>query len=228
MCTDITWRYFSSTPPSSDSDTDNNRNSTSPNVIFYKAPMADLISRLKIISITTCVISVGVLPAVVALKNGALPTLQQTTMGGVALLGATGSTLALDFVFGPYVLDMKWIQQDISSEADDEAKTENNDITTSDIAPSDKAIQATTRSVFGWKNTYIIRPMVDTIEPYNGARPFANFVVHGVPLYVHAHLLDETLLKTLLPHSQKIEEAASESTDREGLPKKNDKDDDFW
>lgn len=221
--------------------------------------MADLVSRLKIISITTCVISVGILPAVVALKNGGalLLTAQQLSMGGVALFGATSSTLALDFVFGPYVLELtRWeetneVQPHATRESIEKVTADTNSTTTpssssTSLSTSETTtiLQATTRSVFGWKNTYRIDPAVDTMEPYSGGiRPFANVLVNGtLPLYVHAERLDDTTRQLLLlsQTSQEDKEALDperkeqqhQHVDLEGLPsnkkKKDDKDDDFW
>jgi len=77
--------------------------------IIYQSRIGDLITRLKIVSITSCVVSIVGLPIAMALKNGDLPSAKQVGMGSVAFVGATGSTCALHFVFGPYILNMEEI-----------------------------------------------------------------------------------------------------------------------
>lgn len=193
--------------------TNNNSNETKPVFdidVDYSSPLGELISRLKKVSITGAFLSVCVMPALVFLKNGDLPNAQQATMGGIATLGATGSTAALHFVFGAYVLEMKTIDQE-----------------------GKKLLHATTRSVLGFKvDEHVFDPTQD-VEPYEGNRPFANFSVHGQPLYVHPEKIDPALHRLLLgkPPQTETNEAAQEK-DSEGLPnkkkKKDDNDDEFF
>lgn len=206
---------------------------------FYIAPMGDLISRLKIVSITSCALSVGVLPALVALKHGALPTTQQMSLGGLALLGAVGSTVALQFVFGPYVLHMERMEKEDEKSTDEgngKCVEDNQDVQTQ--ISSQYLLKATTRSVFGWKTSYTFDPSKDIIEPYHGVRPFANFSVNKVPLYVHPELVDSITRQLLLLRSindECISNSTQESQQQqreEGIPKTNKKsnsnDDDFF
>ena len=182
--------------------------------------MGDLISRLKLVSITSCVLSIGVLPALVFLKNGEFPTVQQTSRGGIAFLGATGSTCALEFVFGPYILTMKQLPRKNSQDEDASGHSE-----------YPYLLEAKTRSVFGWKNTYTFDPLAD-ITPYEGARPFANFCAKGVPLYAHPELLDSVTRSFLLlkQPSEENSQQQQHPRDQEGLKQthNNPKDDDFF
>ena len=186
----------------------------------YSAPLADLISRLKMVSITGCFLSVIVMPALVFLKNGDLPNAQQASMGGVATFGAVTSTAALHFVFGAYVLDMQ-----VVADSDDE-----------DGQQQWVLLEATTRSILGFtKVTHLFNPYTD-VGIYKGNRPFANFTARGVPLYVHPERLDEATRKLLLQGGGGgILSKQNEQHDSEGLSKPNSKtkkddDDDelFW
>ena len=184
--------------------------------------MGDLITRLKIVSITSCVMSVVGLPLFVALKNGSLPTPQQLGLGGVAFLGATGSTVALHFVFGPYILTMEKIPVRLchfvksDAEGDDENDRDGGSNSCKDSKVSeDKAVmlKATTRSVFGWRNELVFDPLTD-VSFYTGSRPFANFVAKGVTLYAHPEMLNEDLrLLLLAPRVQPKEEASKVKDD---------------
>eukprot|EP00529_Nitzschia_sp_RCC80_P020209 CAMPEP_0113471262 /NCGR_PEP_ID=MMETSP0014_2-20120614/16886_1 /TAXON_ID=2857 /ORGANISM="Nitzschia sp." /LENGTH=422 /DNA_ID=CAMNT_0000363889 /DNA_START=615 /DNA_END=1883 /DNA_ORIENTATION=+ /assembly_acc=CAM_ASM_000159 len=173
-----------------------------PTGLFYIAPMADLVTRLKVISITSCFLSVVVMPSLICLKNGDLPSAKQTTVGGVALFGAVGSTAALHFVFGPYVTQLSSYtvsqqqQQQQLDDADDyggdsssdpvESSSSHNhdgDMDDGEESPENTGttstttmIEATTRSVFGWSNKYTFDPLTDVTE-YKGAKPFANLAI---------------------------------------------------
>lgn len=185
--------------------------------IFYEAPTAGLISRLKMVSITSCVLSIVGLPLLIYIKNGDFPNTRQLGMGGIAFFGASGSTLALHFVFGPYALTMEEVPKTKDeSSADDELEG--------------TLIKAKTRSVFGWKNETIFDPLTD-IQPYSGIRPFANFIANDVILYAHPELLDENMRQRLLfPGGSPESEKAENVEKNEGLPgkKKFDDDDDLF
>ena len=90
-------RWMTTNASTDDDDADAIQSSSSR--LLYTSSMGNLISRLKIVSISSCFMSIVGLPALIFLKNGALPTAQQMGLGGVAFLGATGSTIALHFVF---------------------------------------------------------------------------------------------------------------------------------
>lgn len=190
--------------------------------------MGGLISRLKIVSITSCGLSLVGLPLFVFLKNGDLPNASQVGMGGIALFAATGSTLALHFVFGPYALTIEEIVKSDTTNKDD-----------MDDDDKETLLKATTRSVFGWKNEIVFDPSTD-VMPYTGSRPFANFLAKDTALYAHPELLDEAMRQTLLfpptttstTTSMEEEPSQASSTKNEGLPPSSSKkikdDDDFF
>ncbi|VEU39230.1 unnamed protein product [Pseudo-nitzschia multistriata] len=166
--------------------------------VDYTSPLGELISRLKMVSITGCFLSVCVLPALVFLKNGDLPSARQVTLGTFATIGATGSTVALHFVFGAYVLEMKPV-------------TNSNDDTNGDDQQNPLLLEATTRSIFGfWNDIHVFDPKND-VTPYVGMRPFANFCANEIPLYVHPERLDSTTRQLLLHNA--VGSSSSEKCD---------------
>jgi hypothetical protein len=128
------------------------------------------------------------------LKNGGWPNAKQIGMGGFAFLSATGSTLALHFVFGPYVLDLYEIPVR-KCQASNESSPG-----TFEQPGQEFLFKATTRSILGLTKEVVFNPLTD-ITRYQGARPFANFVVKNeFVLYCHPELLDDqTRLKLLNP-----------------------------
>jgi hypothetical protein len=191
---------------------DSNDDGDSNSNLLYTSSMGGLISRLKIVSITSCFISVVGLPLFIFIKNGDFPTMQQVGLGSVAFMGATGSTLALHFVFGPYILELNRIPIPIQSTVaaaaagggdaaggdNDEEDSSSSTSSPTPTPPEDVLLyQATTRSVFGWKKHHVFDPLTD-VTKYAGMRPFANFVAKGVTLYAHPHLLPEDVRVQLL------------------------------
>ena len=217
--------YYSTSNTTTNDESDNNKNNKNNKLFYYEAPMGGLISRLKIVSITSCGLSLVGLPLFVFLKNGDLPNASQVGMGGIALFAATGSTLALHFVFGPYALTIEEIVMSDTTNKDD-----------MDDHDKETLLKATTRSVFGWKNEIVFDPSTD-VMPYTGSRPFANFLAKDTALYAHPELLDETMKQKLLfPPTTKSttmeEEPSQASSKNEGLPPSSSKkikdDDDFF
>lgn len=157
--------------------------------------MGDLITRLKRVSITSCLLSVVGLPMLIYLKNGTWPDVKQLGLGGFAFVSATGSTLALHFVFGPYIVELYQVPRDVPLS---DSTTTTAVTTTANHDTSDCLYRATTRSILGLKSEILFDPMVD-VTRYQGARPFANFVVkENRVLYCHPELLDDVTRRRLL------------------------------
>jgi hypothetical protein len=166
--------------------------------------MGGMITRLKMVSITSCVISLVGLPMFIAIKNGDFPTAKQAALGGVAFMGAGGSTLALHFVFGPYITHIEKVPVRVchyNKNKDKEDEThDDSDVTIErddTPKPKDFMLKATTRSVFGWRSELVFDPAID-VTPYEGIRPFANFAAKNVTLYAHPELLDDETRQQLL------------------------------
>lgn len=181
-------------------------------VLLYKAPMGDLVTRLKRISITSCLVSIIGLPALIYLKNGTWPDMKQIGMGGFAFVSATGSTLALHFVFGPYVLELCEIPirkchtaKDGGGGGGGDEEEEQTTKKEQERAAQEYLYQATTRSILGWKREIVFDPLTD-VTKYAGARPFANFIAKKeFVLYCHPELLDADTRQKLLNPKQEDE-----------------------
>jgi len=197
--------------------------------LLYRAPMGGLVSRLKRISITSCLISIIGLPMLIYLKNGTWPDAKQIGMGGFAFVSATGSTMALHFVFGPYVLDLCEIPVRKCHSPppplpvdDDDVNSNMEESPTSAVSPNNNMCgqeflyKATTRSILGMTNEVVFNPLTD-ITRYQGARPFANFVVKNeFVLYCHPELLDdETRRKLLHPHDPNASDTDKDNTTKD-------------
>jgi hypothetical protein len=174
--------------------------------------------------------SVVGLPLLIFLKNGDFPTLRQFALGGVAFMGATGSTLALHFVFGPYIhylyeIPVRQCNAAADASADGEEGEEKKE-----KAGQEFLLQATTRSIFGWKKEHVFHPLTD-VTHYAGMRPFANFVIKGdTTLYAHPYLLDDdTRVKLLHPTAEEEEDETTTKPKEQNegkLSKKKKQDDD--
>lgn len=189
--------------------------------LLYKAPMGDLVTRLKRISITSCLISIVGLPLLIYLKNGTWPDAKQLGMGGFAFMSATGSTLALHFVFGPYVLELYEIPVR-------QCHTPNASSPEQQRAAQEFLYKATTRSIFGFTKEIVFDPLTD-VTRYAGARPFANFVVKtDFVLYCHPELLEESArLKLLNPKVNSQQEAKDDNDEKSKIRRPVDEQDGF-
>ena len=141
--------------------------------VIYEGSFASLTLRLKRVSLTTAFMGLFGVPLIAFLKNGGdVPAVGKAAVGGVAVIAATGSTLALSFCFSPYVHTLE-------------------------IIPSSKKgdglLKATNRNILGLTVETIFNPEID-VQPYKGNRPFCNFLVKGKPLFVHPELIHDQKL----------------------------------
>jgi hypothetical protein len=149
-------------------------------IVLYEGPLAAPLLRLKLVSITTCALGLIGLPLTAVLYGASIPAVGQLAVGGTAILATTGSTVALSYCLSPYV---HTLEQQIQHDRN----------TTS----TDLMITATTRNIFARKVETTFHPQKDVV-PYNGWRPFCNFIAKGVPMYIHPELLSDKRLCSLL------------------------------
>jgi len=172
--------------------------------IFYEGPFAGISTRLKAVSITSAVVGALGVPTLVYMYSGDISHLGQFAVGGTATMAACGSTVLVHFFFTPYVHTLERVNmQETGNESDAEPDKK-------------ELIKATWRNLFVVKQETVFDPLIDT-SPYNGNRPFCNFFVKGIPLYVHPELImDDTLRKNLL----------GETAARFNMPNKQNRNDD--
>lgn len=141
--------------------------------VIYEGSFASLTLKLKRVSLTTAFMGLFGVPLIALLKNGGdVPAVGKAAVGGVAVIAATGSTLALSFCFSPYVHTLEVIPS--SGKGDD-------------------LLKATNRNILGLTVETIFDPKID-VQPYEGNRPFCNFLVQGKPLFVHPELIHDQKL----------------------------------
>lgn len=106
-----------------------------------------------------------------------MPPIGQLAVGGSAMLGAVGSTVAMSFVFSPYIttLERVPIRQCHSNNDDDNDAVEPQE----ERAAQEWLLKATTRNIAAMKVETVFDPKTD-VEQYHGIRPFCNFVAKGV------------------------------------------------
>ena len=94
--------HFSNSPFSirHKSDLDSTKQSSQ---ILYEGPFADLALKLKVVSVTSAALGIVGIPILMSLHTGEVPPIGQIAVGGSAMLGAVGSTVAMSFVFSPYI-----------------------------------------------------------------------------------------------------------------------------
>lgn len=180
---------------------------TSQSQIIYEGPFAKLALKLKIISVSTAALSLVGIPLAIAFTAKDVSTAGQAFVGGTAVLGATGSTIALNFCFSPYIHTLERIPVR-KCHAKEETAEE-----CSSRAAQQHFLKATTRNLLAMPVQTVFDPAQEA-EPYTGVRPFCNFLVKGsLPLFVHPELIHDAQLRkqllgeepcTLTPEQQKM------------------------
>ena len=219
-------------------------------LIVYEGPFASLALRLKLVSVTSTALALVGIPFLIAVQSlssgdynvaaaaadvvvgannndfttNSIPLAGQLAVGGSAIIGAVGSTVAMSFVFSPYVhtLEKVPIRQCHSSSNNNNNNKEDKDTTTTNTTTSVRTdqhnttttttttaassqtttttflLKATTRNILAIKVETVFDPQTD-IQMYSGIRPFCNFIAKNVPMYVHPDLiLDDTLRMQLV------------------------------
>jgi len=70
--------------------------------LIYEGALGGLTTKLKRISVTSCILGIVGLPTASILYGIEAPAAAQAAVGGTALIAAVGSTVALHFCFSPY------------------------------------------------------------------------------------------------------------------------------
>lgn len=183
--------------------------------LIYEGPFASLALRLKRISITSAAASIIGVPILLTYGSN-IPASGQLAVGGTAILAATGSTAALSFCFSPYLHKLEWIPVRQCKTA--EGKKEKS------VTSQTQLMKATTRNFFAMQVETVFDPDVDVTHDPKTYRPFCNFMVKGLPLFIHPELLNDTDLRIKLLGKEKgtlVEDEAKEDG------KKKDPDDEF-
>lgn len=131
------------------------------------------------------------------------------------MVGAVGSTVAMSFVFSPYVTTLERVPVRLChmKHYDDSDSKQN----VTQQAAQEWLLKATTRNMLAMKVETVFDPRTD-IASYSGIRPFANFIAKGVPLYVHPDLiLDDELRTQLLGEQGKAEHKKPVQDDDDGF-----------
>ncbi|KAL7476623.1 hypothetical protein ACHAW6_002472 [Cyclotella cf. meneghiniana] len=157
--------------------------STSPTqqpILIYESPFASLTLKLKRISLTSAVIGLVGLPALSFFYGsaGGVPPTGQLAVIATAGITAVGSTALLGYCFSPYVHTMEILS---NGETEEEGA---------------QRVRIVTRDIFARKVITVFDPSTDVSRPgSDNSRPFCNFVVNGMPFYIHPDLLNDDKLR---------------------------------
>eukprot|EP00581_Thalassiosira_minuscula_P014645 CAMPEP_0183717694 /NCGR_PEP_ID=MMETSP0737-20130205/11231_1 /TAXON_ID=385413 /ORGANISM="Thalassiosira miniscula, Strain CCMP1093" /LENGTH=289 /DNA_ID=CAMNT_0025947171 /DNA_START=152 /DNA_END=1021 /DNA_ORIENTATION=- len=162
-------------------------------LLVYEGPFASLTLKLKRVSLTSAVIGIVGLPALSLFYGaGSVPATGQLAVIATAGVTAVGSTALLGYCFSPYVhtleqLSGNFSESDGGNDADDAANLNQN------------LVRIVTRDILARRVETIFDPTTDvTPPPNNNSRPFCNFMVKGLPMYVHPELVHDHKLRVQL------------------------------
>lgn len=172
-------------------------------ILVYEGPFASLSLRLKRISLTSAVIGIVGLPLLTIFQGGdGVPAVGQFAVLGTAGVVAVGSTALLGYCFSPYVHYLERLPK----------------------KDGIRLVRAITRDLYAREVETIFDPATDVDPPpEKTSRPFCNFVVKGLPMYVHPNMVDD--LELAIQLVGKEEEPKEEDAEAKKMRKKMEEDD---
>ncbi len=157
-------------------------------VVLYEGPFAALTLRLKRVSLTSAVIGIVGLPALSFFYGAAdsVPATGQVAVIATAGLTAVGSTVLLGYCFSPYVHTLERLAPPNSQDGND-------------VDNNQPLIRMVTRDILARKVETIFDPTKDVAAPSSSnSRPFCNFMVNGLPFFIHPQLITDNELRVQL------------------------------
>lgn len=158
--------------------------STLESAIVYESPLANVVGKLRTVSLMTALVGALGVPAMVAIK-GTIPDAGMLAVASTFVTGSVGSTAAIHYIFGPYVYSIERIPVRVCSSknaVEDQLPTDEAAKTVDCTKPT--LLKATTKSVFLQHREIVFDPEVD-VQKYKGLRPMCNLIAKETPLYVH-------------------------------------------
>ena len=150
-------------------------------VVLYEGPFAALTLRLKRVSLTSAVIGIVGLPALSFFYGAAdsVPATGQVAVLATAGVTAVGSTVLLGYCFSPYVHTLERVSPDEGTD--------------------NYLLRMVTRDILARRIETIFDPTTDVTAPSSSnSRPFCNFMVKGLPFYIHPELINNHELRAQL------------------------------
>lgn len=118
--------------------------------VIYRGPMSETLRKVKVLSLTSCCLSVITGPAITFLTSPHLSVILKGGIAATVIVLSASTTAALQWFVGPYVHKMTWI-------------------------PGAKEIEV---EMITWMATYQCRTFqIEDIRPAKTNRPFVSFAV---------------------------------------------------
>lgn len=159
----------------------------------------NMITTLKIFSLSSAVLSSFGLPALLMFRGLDLFTGVHMMMIGTTIFGSVGSTVGLNYIFSPYVYTLERIsvrQCHYKKESENSDGRETTQEATTSIREPDFLLKATTRNILAMTVEHVFDPETDVKAPPRGTiRPFCSFIVkEKSPLYIHEQMIQNPRL----------------------------------
>ena len=209
------------TNKSSKKESDNSQGHGEQPVLLYEGPFAQLTLRLKRISLMSAVIGIVGLPALsMFYGGGSIPVSGQLAIIGTAGVAAVGSTALLGYCFSPYVHTLERLSPSATSNKNEEDGVDATTTTNNEsMNANENLLRIVTRDILARRVETIFDPTTDVFPPpTNNSRPFCNFMVRGLPMYVHKEMIHDLKLRLQL---------LGEEPPQDLEPKKKSDDDEF-
>lgn len=144
--------------------------------VVYRGPLSDTLKKVKMLSFTTCVLSVLTGPVITFYTSPQLSVILKGAVGATVMLLSASTTAALHWFAGPYVHSVTW-------------------------KPGDPEIKV---EIITWMATRATRTIqISDIRPAKTNRPFVSFAVKDKFYYVDTDLISNKDLLRMLTFYQK-------------------------
>lgn len=185
-------------------------------LLLYEGPFASLTLTLKRVSLTSAVIAIVGLPALSFFSGSGVPATGQLAVIATAGVTAVGSTALMGYCFSSYVHTLERLPISFGSENND------GDHATRALSGDQNLVRIITRDILARRVETIFDPTSDVgPPPNNNSRPFCNFMVRGLPMYVHPEMIHDYKLRVQLVGDE------PQQDDSDARNKKRNDDDEF-
>lgn len=168
-------------------------------IVLYESPLARIVTRLRAVSLLSALTGSVGLPLFCAVRGiEHLPSKGILAFGMTFAAGSVASTVAIHYVFSPYIYQIYKIPiRKCQGEPKENWAAETTTDANHQQHQQNCLLQAVSRSLILTKVETVFDPETDVV-PYKGWRPLCNLLIKGKPLYVHPEFVQSTTLRKQL------------------------------
>lgn len=153
--------------------------------LLYEGPLSRPVRVMKVVSITTSILTLTGMPALLLLKSGgAFPPVGQLALCGTVMIFSLGTTSLFYYLFRPYVARI-WMNPSVDPEQQDK--------------DSEEVMKVETFSLLSRRKTHLVKVSDILTDGPKSFHPMMSFQTKDHPFFIHPENLpsDSALAKKL-------------------------------